>query len=180
MLGHDLEPEGRSVRGSLVLGLSKADISCLDMFEGDVRTSFPTLGFIIHSTYFLDQEYIRKKVQVHPLGPIVPLAAYEALNHRLPASVGQDKSDLTPDVPEPLPPNPSEALDPPVECETYIWASYPEELTKEPWSFHDFIKVNAWKWIPGEGKDADNHQDYLEVDIRRGMEGKIIRGPPKE
>ena len=42
MLDHDLEPEDRSVRGSLVLGLSKADIESLDGFEGDVGTSFPT------------------------------------------------------------------------------------------------------------------------------------------
>jgi len=40
MLDHDLEPEDRSVRGSLVLGLSKADIDSLDVFEGNVGTSF--------------------------------------------------------------------------------------------------------------------------------------------
>ena len=40
MLGHDLEPEDRSVRGSLVLGLSKADINSLDVFEGDVGVPF--------------------------------------------------------------------------------------------------------------------------------------------
>ena len=38
MLDHDLEPEDRSVRGSLVLGLSKADIDSLDVFEGNVGT----------------------------------------------------------------------------------------------------------------------------------------------
>ena len=43
MLDHDLEPEDRSVRGSLVLGLSNADIHCLDVFEGDVRASLPML-----------------------------------------------------------------------------------------------------------------------------------------
>jgi len=42
MLDHDLEPEDRSVRGSLVLGLSKADVDSLDVFEGNVGTSFPT------------------------------------------------------------------------------------------------------------------------------------------
>ena len=39
MLDHDLGPEERSVRGSLVLGLSKADINSLDVFEGDVGVS---------------------------------------------------------------------------------------------------------------------------------------------
>lgn len=48
MLDHDLEPEGRSVRGSLVLGLSKADVGCLDVFEGDVGASFSTLGLTTH------------------------------------------------------------------------------------------------------------------------------------
>ena len=36
MLDHELEPEERSVRGSLVVGLSKADMSNLDVFEGCV------------------------------------------------------------------------------------------------------------------------------------------------
>ena len=38
MFDHDLGQEDRSVRGSLVLGLSKADINCLDEFEGEVHT----------------------------------------------------------------------------------------------------------------------------------------------
>ena len=92
----------------------------------------------------------------------------------------EDKSDLTPSTPDPLPPNPSETLNAPIECETYIWASYPEELAKEPWSFHDFIQLNAWKWVPGEGENADSHQDYLEVDRRREMGGKIVRESPQE
>lgn len=48
MLDHDLEPEGRSVRGSLVLGLSKADIDCLDVFEGNVGTPFSTVDLTIY------------------------------------------------------------------------------------------------------------------------------------
>jgi hypothetical protein len=46
MLDHDLAPEDRSVRGSLVLGLSKADMSFLDAFEGDVGT-FRTLNLSV-------------------------------------------------------------------------------------------------------------------------------------
>jgi hypothetical protein len=93
--------------------------------------------------------------------------------HRVPDSAGEGKPELAPSTPEPLPPNPSETLNPAIECETYIWASYPEELTKEPWSFHDFIRLNGWKWVPGEG--ADNGDSYIEVDRRREMEGNIIR-----
>jgi len=48
MLGHDLEPEDRSVRGSLVFGLSKADMDSLDVFEGDVGTSYLTLNLSVH------------------------------------------------------------------------------------------------------------------------------------
>ena len=48
MLGHDLEPEDRSVRGSLVLGLSKSDIGFLDVFEGSVGTSLPTLKVSVY------------------------------------------------------------------------------------------------------------------------------------
>ena len=48
MLDHDLAPEDRSVRGSLVLGLSKTDMNFLDVFEGDVGTSFRTLNLSVH------------------------------------------------------------------------------------------------------------------------------------
>ena len=48
MLDNDLEPEDRSVRGSLVLGLSKADVYSLDVFEGNVGSSFPTSNLSIH------------------------------------------------------------------------------------------------------------------------------------
>ena len=48
MLDHDLEPEDRSVRGSLVLGLSESDIGFLDTFEGDVGTFLPTIKTSVH------------------------------------------------------------------------------------------------------------------------------------
>ena len=44
---------------------------------------------------------------------------------------------------------------------------------KEPWTFHDFIQLNAWKWLPSE--DVADREDYLEVDRRREMEGDIFR-----
>ena len=89
--------------------------------------------------------------------------------------MGDERQDLAPSTPEPLPPNPSETLSPAMECETYIWISYPEELAKEPWSFHDFIRLNAWKWVPGETEGADSYEEYLKVDREREMEGNIIR-----
>lgn len=36
MFDHDLNSEEKSVRGSLVTGLSDADVRLLDIFEGDV------------------------------------------------------------------------------------------------------------------------------------------------
>ncbi|KAJ7593223.1 hypothetical protein C8J56DRAFT_930596 [Mycena floridula] len=51
-LGHD----ARSVRGTLVVGLSDADIYFLDVFEGS--------------------EYTRENVQVHPLGSLVSISEY--------------------------------------------------------------------------------------------------------
>ncbi|KAF8149898.1 hypothetical protein B0H34DRAFT_666397 [Crassisporium funariophilum] len=49
-----LDQEEKSVRGTLVIGLTKHDISSLDIFEGS--------------------EYTREKVQVHPLGPFTSLS----------------------------------------------------------------------------------------------------------
>ncbi|OSX59088.1 hypothetical protein POSPLADRAFT_1060174 [Postia placenta MAD-698-R-SB12] len=51
----ELPPESRTVRGTLVTGLSTADIALLDIFEGN--------------------EYTRERVSVHPLGPFTDLSA---------------------------------------------------------------------------------------------------------
>ncbi|KAG5643018.1 hypothetical protein DXG03_001756 [Asterophora parasitica] len=56
LVDRDLEPEERSVRGTLVTGLSERDIKLLDIFEGS--------------------EYVRKPIDVHPLSPLVKLAEY--------------------------------------------------------------------------------------------------------
>ena len=42
MFSGDLALEERSVRGSLVVGLSSEDIRLLDLFEGDVRANLST------------------------------------------------------------------------------------------------------------------------------------------
>ncbi|KAF8071906.1 hypothetical protein FPV67DRAFT_1483122 [Lyophyllum atratum] len=52
----ELEYEEKTVRGTLVTGLSRKDIKLLDAFEGS--------------------EYIRKHVEVHPLAPLVKLSEY--------------------------------------------------------------------------------------------------------
>ncbi|KAI0075813.1 hypothetical protein K474DRAFT_1760323 [Panus rudis PR-1116 ss-1] len=53
--GRELSPEEKTVRGTIVSGLTTDDIALLDIFEGD--------------------EYSREVVSVHPLGPFVPLAS---------------------------------------------------------------------------------------------------------
>ena len=72
MLDHDLEPEDRSVRGSLVLGLSKVDISSLDAFEGDVGTSLLKLKhlFTDHSSEISNT--LGRKFKSIPWGPSSP------------------------------------------------------------------------------------------------------------
>lgn len=101
------------------------------------------------------------KVQVHPLSPIVPLPSCKASSNQIPDYfIEKEPSDSL------------EKLALPVECETYIWALGPEELTKEPWSLHDFFRLDAWKWIPGESEGSTGRPGYLEVDKRREMEGK--------
>ena len=44
MFSGDLEPEERSVRGSLVVGLSDEDVRLLDFFEGNVSTDLLTMA----------------------------------------------------------------------------------------------------------------------------------------
>ena len=46
MFNRKLSPEEKSVRGSLVTGLSESDVMLLDIYEGDVRLSIETLSLI--------------------------------------------------------------------------------------------------------------------------------------
>ncbi|KAH9930083.1 uncharacterized protein B0H18DRAFT_995151 [Fomitopsis serialis] len=55
---HDLAPEERVVRGTLVKGLEEADIGLLDTFEGD--------------------EYTRENVSAYPIGSFIPLSSPES------------------------------------------------------------------------------------------------------
>ncbi|KAG6862559.1 hypothetical protein C0995_000107 [Termitomyces sp. Mi166 len=56
LIGHDLPLEDRSVRGTLVIGLSQKDLELLDIFEGE--------------------DYDRRGVNVHPLSTFVKLSEY--------------------------------------------------------------------------------------------------------
>ncbi|KAH7925495.1 hypothetical protein BV22DRAFT_1088955 [Leucogyrophana mollusca] len=141
MFDHDLGLEERSVRGSLVTGLSTEDMRLLDVFEGN--------------------EYTRESVSVHPLGPLVNLREIPPV----------DMLALVPVDPPPVP-TPSE-LGSPVEASTYVWCRPLDELRSQLWTFEEFVKYNAWKWV---GAGSAGNADYHEVDKRREMEGIIVRG----
>ncbi|KAH7915672.1 hypothetical protein BJ138DRAFT_1054509 [Hygrophoropsis aurantiaca] len=138
---HDLDLEERSVRGSLVTGLSAEDIRLLDIFEGN--------------------EYTREEISVHPLAPLVAI-------HEMPPV---DMVSLVPVSPPPVPS--ASELSEAVKANTYVWCRPVSELMPELWTFEEFVKYNAWKWV---GNGASSNEDYDAVDSRRQMEGIIVRG----
>jgi hypothetical protein len=52
----------------------------------------------------------------------------------------------------------------PIEAQTYVWCLEDSKLEKELWSFDEFVKTNARKWID---KGAHGNEDYAEVDEAR-------------
>jgi len=139
MFNCKLSPEEKSVRGSLVTGLSESDMRLLDIYEGD--------------------EYIRDIVPVHPLStPTILSPQINGHQSALPSAAPHTHSPST--------------LPPPISAHVYIWCKPPTWLTPSLWSYEDFVKNNAWKYV-GVGS-ADN-ADYMEVDRRRGMGGFIVR-----
>ncbi|GLB40394.1 putative gamma-glutamyl cyclotransferase, AIG2-like [Lyophyllum shimeji] len=119
----ELEAEEKTVRGTLVTGLSQKDMEILDIFEGS--------------------EYIRRGIEVHPLGPLVKLLEYPI-----------DDEGLIPSKPPALPP--VSGLAPPIKAETYVYdLSQVKRLEPELWSFEEFVKKNAWKWYGEQLPDED-------------------------
>lgn len=145
LLGRELTSEENSVRGTLVSGLTAKDIAILDVFEGN--------------------EYVRSQVLVHPLGPFTPLPVDAATSGAVEDSL----------IPADLPPLPAASeLARTVPAQTYVWCSYDEELDKELWSFDEFIRKNAWKWID-RGASPPRNEDYEKVDrVRERLRGEII------
>jgi len=87
---------------------------------------------------FEGDEYVRERVVVHPLEPFSSLSASET-------------SALTM--------APAAELAAPVEAEAYVYSCL-SDLEAELWSFDNFVKNNAWKWV---GNRADR-QVYAEID----------------
>ncbi|KAG2149077.1 uncharacterized protein EDB93DRAFT_1143515 [Suillus bovinus] len=136
MFDHDLNPDEKSVRGSLVTGLSDEDVKLLDVFEGD--------------------QYTRELVPVYPLGPLVNIRDIPPI----------EVKSLVPTTPPPI----LELADP-VEVNTYVWCFPSSELRAQLWTFEEFVKLNAWKWI---GSSATDNKYFDEVDRRNAMEGVYI------
>ncbi|EJF64746.1 hypothetical protein BD309DRAFT_945513 [Dichomitus squalens] len=154
--GHTEPPANElNVRGSLVTGLNDNDIALLDLFEGD--------------------EYTRENVLVHPLGPLTSLSHTPPPRTAIP-NIGSSPSNAATDAyivplraPE-LPP--LDALPPPLPAQTYIYAGPLRDLSPELWSYEDFVRENAWKWV---GTGARDNEYYVEVDRRRDMDGKTLK-----
>lgn len=94
---------------------------------------------------------------MHLLGPLVAL----------------DDIEVTAVVPKDPPPVPaSNEPKSPLEVNTYVWCRPLFTLQPKLWTFEEFVKENAWKWI---GPASQDRQEYTEIDRRRAMEGTIVR-----
>ncbi len=121
-----------------------------------------------------EQEYAREEVLVHPLGPLTPLSYSPAPSTSISSSLGTATAASTDDHVVPLHAPalpPLDSLPPPLAAQTYIYAGPLRDLAPELWSYEDFVRKNAWKWV-GRGAMDDN---YVEVDRRREMYGKTLK-----
>ncbi len=75
-------------------------------------------------------------------------------------------------IPTALPPVPSaDELAQPIPAQTYVWCSKDSYLEKELWSFDEFVKTNAYKWIGPE----ENSEEYEEVDeMKDNLSGETV------
>ena len=102
------------------------------------------------------------QVLVHPLGPFAPVPSNAATSEAIEDSL----------IPADLPPLPAaRELTQTVPAQTYVWCQDDSGLDKEPWSFEEFVRKNAWKWIDR----GVQRKDYDEVDrVRERLRGEII------
>jgi hypothetical protein len=83
---------------------------------------------------FEGDEYVRQSVIVYPLEPLASLSESSAFQ----------AESLDSAAPPPAP-APFQLADP-VEAESYIYDSL-SHLKADLWSFDDFLKNKAWKWV---------------------------------
>ncbi|KAH8995337.1 hypothetical protein EDB92DRAFT_1814656 [Lactarius akahatsu] len=93
--------------------------------------------------------YDRLQVLVHPLGPFAPVPVDTTTS-------GDVEDNLILVGPPPLPA--ASELAQAVLAQTYVWCLKDNYLNKELWSFDEFIRKNAWKWIK-HGADQQGNED---------------------
>jgi hercynylcysteine S-oxide lyase len=84
----------------------------------------------------------------------------------LPLSQAPSASILSASTPIP------ESLPPPVTVNVYIWAAPLSQLQPSLWSYDTFVKEKLHLWVGTRAEETN--PDYLEVDKRRKMQGKIV------
>ncbi|KAI0275899.1 hypothetical protein BGY98DRAFT_1065301 [Russula aff. rugulosa BPL654] len=131
--------------------------------ENSIRGTLVT-GFTNQDFMFLDvfEGNVRTRTSTRPID-----------GHSSDAAVSSSavKGSL---IPTALPPLPSaDELAEPIPAQTYVWCSKDSYLEKELWSFDEFVKNNAYKWIGPEAKSSE----YVEVDVvKERMSGEIASG----
>ncbi|KIL67642.1 hypothetical protein M378DRAFT_73316 [Amanita muscaria Koide BX008] len=134
LLNRELAPDERCTRGTLVIGLTAADLRRVDAFEeeGDV--------------------YIREAVRIRALEE--PITLEEFVDEE-----GHDRDLVERIMPTHLPI--SEILEKieseAVETETYVYQDV-TVLESELWSFADFLRDKASPWLDG------SRQEYYDTD----------------
>jgi hypothetical protein len=91
------------------------------------------------------QSYERVRVLVHPLGPFTPVPADVPVAANPEAAEDGDsiQTTLFPLVTN----NDAAEAAQPIETHTFVWRLKDNWLEKELWSFDEFVRKNAWKWI---------------------------------
>ncbi|EIW84373.1 hypothetical protein CONPUDRAFT_142687 [Coniophora puteana RWD-64-598 SS2] len=123
MFSRELTEEERSVRGTMVTGLTERDIRLLDVFEGD--------------------EYNRVLTQVYTLTPLTALASAGSTN---------GLATLVPANPPPLPAR-DQLGEPVHAQTYVWRPEMLGDLVGELWSFDAFVRDNAWKWLGKGSRD---------------------------
>ncbi|TCD65235.1 mitochondrial Homoaconitase [Steccherinum ochraceum] len=138
----------------------------LSQEENSVRGSLVT-GLSDEDVRLLDifegDEYSRDTVSVYPLASFTPLSSSSS------SKLSEDHT-IVPDTIPSIPP--LSTLPPPISAQTYVWVDPVTSLEPRIWEYADFVRDSAWKWV---GSEAQGMQEYVEVDKRREMGGKIVR-----
>lgn len=113
------------VQGSLVIGLTEANMTLLDYFEGGVSVMS---AYHPHYSEQPSQLYRRESIKIHKLAELAPF-------------VDVDVKVLSSSI-DRVPENLSEKVD----AVTYVWAKDMSDLKKETWSFDEFVVTKLSRW----------------------------------